>query len=553
MVDRSPVQVTFRGRRLEVRPSETLLAALSRRGLPLLQRSIRYHRPRAPFCGEGFCTQCLVRVNGVPNVRACRYLPRAGDRITTENSWPSPAFDLFGVIDDLFPHGIDVLRGFRRPAFARPLYQRLVRRMAGYGELPDATPAPPAPAERLTTGVLVIGAGAAGRAASQRAAIQGAPTLLIDRGELPAPPEGVEARSGLTAVFLPAPVPGASRPFELLATEGDRTVSIAAEKVVLATGAYDANLLFPGNDRPGVMTAEGALAMRSSSGDPPFRQALLVGGTARTIEMIDRFGPRIAAVVAPGTVHGRIAEQAVALGIPVFPRTLVVGANGRRRVRSVELRGRSDGSVHRLSVDAIVFAHRRLPHTQLFFQVGARMHWRGGGGAYYPTLDEGLRTTVPGIWAAGEVAGFRDPTGIEASGIAAGESALGHAVSMSALPARVPEVGPHELEGYYRELLRGHRTSGKCVACPCEDVLLTELTDAHERGYRGVEVIKRYTSLGTGFCQGRYCLSESLLLLSLWEGRPPAEVGYITQRPPVVPVTLGALSQLPAEPEGSGS
>jgi hypothetical protein len=104
-------------------------------------------------------------------------------------------------------------------------------------------------------------------------------------------------------------------------------------------------------------------------------------------------------------------------------------------------------------------------------------------------------------------------------------------------------AGTTPLEGYYRELLRVPRR-GRWIACPCEDVLLEEIEAATRRGYRGIEVVKRYTGVGTGLCQGRYCLPDALLLLSIAEGRPPPEVGYITQRPPVHPTPIAALAAL---------
>ena len=113
--------------------------------------------------------------------------------------------------------------------------------------------------------------------------------------------------------------------------------------------------------------------------------------------------------------------------------------------------------------------------------------------------------------------------------------------------------GPNELEGYYRELLKLPRT-GRWTACPCEDVLLDEVETATRKGYRGIEVVKRYTGLGTGLCQGRYCTPDALLLLSITEGRPPPEVGYTTQRPPVHPTPIAALAALDgavSPPEGS--
>ena len=138
MVEPSCPRYWFDRRTRQGRPGESVLDGLVRDGLPTLQRSPRYHRPRAPFCGIGQCTGCLVRVNGRPNVRACRYVPADGDRVTTENGWPSQRFDLLAILDGMFRHGIDTLHGFRRPAFATPLYHRVIRRLAGYGQPPTA-------------------------------------------------------------------------------------------------------------------------------------------------------------------------------------------------------------------------------------------------------------------------------------------------------------------------------------------------------------------------------------------------------------------------------
>ncbi|EQD73554.1 sarcosine oxidase, subunit alpha, partial [mine drainage metagenome] len=84
MVDPAGRQFTFEGHRRPAAPGETVLDALARDdGLPAFQRSPRYHRPRGPMCGLGHCTGCLVRVNGRPNVRACRYEPEDGDVVST--------------------------------------------------------------------------------------------------------------------------------------------------------------------------------------------------------------------------------------------------------------------------------------------------------------------------------------------------------------------------------------------------------------------------------------------------------------------------------------
>ena len=539
-----PTPFTFRGGRESAEAGETLLQHLARRGLPSLQRSIRYHRPRAPFCGIGHCTNCLVRVNGEPNVRACRYVPRSGDAVTTTNAWPSPQYDLMGLIDVVFPRGLDILHGFRRPAWATPLFQRVVRRLSGYGPVATATAStPPVTTPAIDLDVLVIGAGPAGRQASQRLAQGGRSVGLLDRGSIPAPPEGVPLFPSTTAVFLPPPPARGDRPFELVALEEpDRGRLFRAHTVVVASGAYDASLLFTGNDRPGVMTAEGALAMAPGDRAPPFRRALIVGGGARAAEMMDRFGVHTEAVVAPGSISPEVTRRASELSVALYPRTLLVSASGRGRVRRVWLVPRGRGPEFSVPVDAVLLAHRRLPNSQLLFQAGAQMEWRGTAGSFFPVLGGGSRTTVPGLFAIGEAAGFDDGVAAEASALAAADAILGREVPPPSV--RTPDT-PNELVGYYRELLRFPTGLGKQVVCPCEDVLLREVREAVERGYRGLEVVKRYTGLGTGLCQGRYCLPDVLLILSILEERSASEIGYIRQRPPVVPTPLSAFAELP--------
>jgi sarcosine oxidase subunit alpha len=537
--------VRYRGRRLEVRAGDTLARALTRRGYRILQRSVRYHRPRGAFCGVGYCTGCLVRVNGQPNVRACQYDPRPGDRVDAENSWPTPELDALSLLDPLSGSGFDSHTSFTRPWWATQFYYRFVRRMTGFGRLGDSAGPPlPPPGPPVDTDTLVIGAGAAGREVARRLGSAGHPTVLVDRGSDGRSLDGVERLDRSMAVYLPPPAPGAERPFRLLVAVRDGGGRLVrARRVVAAAGGYDASLLFAGNDRPGVYTAEGAIAAAPAGADPPFRHAIVIGAGARAAEILERHGPFVDAVVAPGAIGPDLTRRASELGVDLYPRSLVVRTLGSSRVRGLRVATRGGGGESDIDGDAVVIAHRRLPNHQLYFQAGARMHWRAETGAYYPVLTEGGRTSVPGLFAAGEAAGFVGAVAIESARSTA-DAILGVEGS-TALPVRVGEAGPNELEGYYRELLGRPAPRTKTVACPCEDVLLRELAEASRRGYRGIEVVKRYTSLGAGLCQGRYCLPDALLLLSIWENRPPPEVGYIRQRPPVVPVALGTLAQLP--------
>ena len=523
---------------------ETLLDTLARDEVPVLGRSLRYHRPRAPICGIGQCSGCLLRVNDRPNVRACRHVVAEGDHAEGQNAWPSPRLDIGGAIDTAFPGGIDTLRGFRRPTWATGLYQRVVRRLAGYGPPPTAaaSAAVTAPPEARSADVVIVGAGASGRAAAERLVALGRSPLLLERSFVRPTIAGADVLPGTTAVFVPPPAPSGDRPFTVLGySEPARGVLVRARAVLVATGAFDASLLFADNDRPGVVTADLALSLATSSRPPPFHDAVVVGGGDRARDAVERLDGSVGAVIAPGEISPELTRSASDRGIPLYPRSLILRARGRSRVRGLDARSRGNGAAFHLPCDAIVLAHRRLPNVQLFFQVGARMHWRAGAGAYFPVTGPDGATSVPGLYAAGDAAGILPAFAAE-SGVRAAEALASRPGSAAPLP-RTVEAGPSELEGYYRELL-GQPRRGRWIACPCEDVLLQEIEEASRAGYRGIEVMKRYSNVGTGTCQGRYCLPDALLLLSILEGRPPTDVGYITQRPPVVPTPLAAFAAL---------
>jgi len=543
----------FRFGRSEVdaRPGETILAALARRGWPSLTRSIRYHRPRGPFCGVGHCTGCLVRVNGVPNVRACRREARAGDIVRTENSWPSARVDLLGSLDFLLPHGVDTVHGLRRPSWAAPLYQRIGRRLAGFGRVPDPPTAPtPARSRTVTADVTVVGAGRTGREVAEAIVRAGARPVVLDRrgaedlpdaGALP----GAELLPGTTASFLNPPGADRRTPFTLLAVDTDaRGVLVRSRSVVVATGAYDGALLFEGGDRPGVVTADLALSKVTL----PWKEAVVVGGGARAKEVVSRLGHDVRAVVAFGEISPELVDVAAGLGVLLYPRSRVVRSLGHGHVRGLELARRDGGGAFRLRCRTVVLAHRRLPNSQLAFQAGARRHWVDPPGAYYPEVDDSGRSSVPGMFVVGSAAVPTSRAGPPADRTAS--AVLGGGGSPG--PSDPSAAWPSEIIPYYRELLR-ERRRGKWVVCPCEDVLLDELEAAVRRGYRGIELGMRYTGVGTGLCQGRYCLPEAILLLSILEGRSPDDVGYVTQRPPLEPAPLAALAALEGELASEGA
>jgi len=88
----------------------------------------------------------------------------------------------------------------------------------------------------------------------------------------------------------------------------------------------------------------------------------------------------------------------------------------------------------------------------------------------------------------------------------------------------------------------------KCILCRCEDVTVDEFHAAFAEGFTEFESLKRYTGVGTGFCQGKGCLAEAAVELARMRGVPPAEIPLTNIRPPALTLTFGELAELPLPP-----
>src|SRR5438477_10850566 len=164
-----PLSFSLDGDRLEGARGDTVAAALLRAGVTTFTRSIKYHRPRGPFCLSGSCGQCLMRIDGVPSLLACRTPAEEGMVCERQNGPLGVEKDLFRAADFLFPEGLDhhhLLTGSR---ILGRVALEIARRLAGLGELP-AQVRPAAQGELRSVKLAVIGAGPAGGAAASAAA-----------------------------------------------------------------------------------------------------------------------------------------------------------------------------------------------------------------------------------------------------------------------------------------------------------------------------------------------------------------------------------------------
>ena len=180
---RLDLRFQFDGKTFQAHPGDTIGSALAASGTDIFSRSFKYHRPRGLLCVSGKCPNCLMNVNGVPNVRVCAEPVRQGDRITSQHRWPSLRWDLFSVIekfDRFLPVGFYYKTLFK-PRFAWRMAEPLIRRLAGLGVLEiRKEEISHCQQEHLHTEIVVVGGGPAGLSAASAAAETGAEVLLID-------------------------------------------------------------------------------------------------------------------------------------------------------------------------------------------------------------------------------------------------------------------------------------------------------------------------------------------------------------------------------------
>ena len=404
--------IEYEGQPLSAREGEPAACALLAAGENVFSRSIKYHRPRGPFCMAGSCSNCLMRIDGVPNRFSCQTPVRPGMRIERQNAYPSVKIDVFSSIDWLFPKGMDHHSMFAGVPVAEKVMATVARHLAGLGLLPESAPPPPRPAERISADVVVVGAGAAGLAAAEVLTTSGSAPLVLEQEErvggrwmldapeddataTPSAPAGAELRLGTSVLGLYDDELGRVLLAVQRNPEGPRVLLIQARSILFSVGGHASVLPFENNDIPGVFSGRAA-------SDLLRRRRLLIGDAPVVIGE----GAQLTALARMFRREGAAPRLVLHTGAGATPEGTMQGdpvrTHGRTWVHGLSYR-EAGGRERRADCDAVVVSLPPTPAFELLRQAGVKISWRPELQTFAPEVEGDGRTGAAGIWAAGDL------------------------------------------------------------------------------------------------------------------------------------------------------
>jgi len=449
--------------------------------------------------------------------------------------------------------------------------------------------------------LLVIGAGPAGMAAAQVAAHRGVKVAVLDEQLHPggqiyrnvdASPLadisvlGKDYLHGrqLVQTFRHAPLDDLAscsvwyldRSGEVGIVDNGRHRSLVAQNVIIACGAQERPMPFPGWEKAGVMTAgAGQILMKSAAMVPD--EAPVLAGSGPLLLLLAwqylRAGVKIRAIVETTQRQARWSAlrhfpRALAASdylfkglqlvsairrarIPWYRQASELSAEGDERLQAISFRCK--GRQQRIATPLLMLHQGVIPSLQLAAAAGCDDRWNEGQQCWQTQLDDWGESSQPGIYVAGDAAGIGGARAAWLGGQLAGLQ-VAHKLGMLAQEQRDVQaqsvrsacdrhlaIRPF-LDSWYRigedRLLPPDET----LACRCEEVTVAELRALSRQGCSGPNQAKAFTRCGMGPCQGRFCgaTMEQIFARQAAPDRPAA--GHFTVRPPLKPVTLGQLA-----------
>ena len=369
---------------------------------------------------------------------------------------------------------------------------------------------------------------------------------------------------------------------ELAFYRGDASYSVRYKKMVIAAGAYDRPVPFPGWTLPGVFTAGGAQSLVKTQRVLPGENFLLAGTGPLQLALANQItdaGGHVVAIAEAGRIENRFGLLSGALGqwqligdaihylygvrkagIPLWRNHIIVEARGHGQVEEavvaeVDRNWRPKSGTYRtLKVDTLCVGYGFIPSVELTRLAECEHRYEPLLGGWVPVRNGTMETTVSDVYAVGDCTGIAGSLVAIEEGRIAGLAAaqrLGHLAPIDArdrmAPSRerlaglqrlrkvldrisVPRAGLYEL------------AKEDTIVCRCEEITLGDVKAALADGATDMKEVKRMTRMGMGNCQGRMCGPAMQEIIARERGLSPDRIGHLNPRPPVRPIPLGVLA-----------
>jgi len=463
--------------------------------------------------------------------------------------------------------------------------------------------------------VMIIGAGPAGMSAAVRARSLGLHVSIVDEQSAPggqiwrevertvgaghAHALGEDYAKGVDAVARFRACDTTYMPdttvwqVERLATTGSwrvftkrgavvRTVDTRA--LLIATGAMERPVPFPGWTLPGVMTVGAAQILMKTAGQIPdapvwiagngpllllyVNQLLHAGGTVAGVLHTTRSSSRWKGLAHTGRVLGSLhAWRDVVKGLRwhvrmdklnVIDRVVEIAAMGDGRLESLTYRTAS--GAERTVASKLLLVHEGvIPDTQLTHALQCDHVWNEAQQCFAPSLDAWGRSSQAGIYVAGDGGSIAGANAAAASGEIAAVAIAEDLSKLTRDEAQHASTGARAqyvsatalrplLDSLYAPRAQGMSPRDETIVCRCESVTAGEIRAAIRDGARDPNHVKAQTRCAMGPCLGRQCGTLLSHLVAQATGRSMADVGLARARPPLRPITLAELASLIGAP-----